>query len=287
MFFHQRNNMMAQNIKSPNLLIIAGSDSGGGAGIQADLRVCNTLGVHGSTVITAVTAQNPFGVRAIQAISPEIVVAQIHAIAEAFDIQYVKLGMLFNAEIISAIVDILQEKSWRLIVDPVMIATSGARLLEDSAIDILVNRLLPLATVITPNLMEAEALCQYPLHSAVEVVDAAQELSQRYHATIVLKGGHREGQMVCDVVADGKNVWLLQAPRLEAKGTHGTGCTLSAAIGAFLAKGEPMLEAIRNGVAYVRGAILSGTQLGDHAWGLGIPRELDKDIEVILYDRNR
>lgn len=268
----------------PKLLIIAGSDSGGGAGIQADLKVCNALGVYGMTAITAITAQNPCRVDSIYPVEANGVIAQVRTVGEVFDITHVKLGMLFNVAIISALVEELKTRPWKLIVDPVMVATSGARLLEEEAIDCMVHRLLPLAEVITPNIPEAEILYGQPIPDVPTMVRAAKMLSQKYQATIVLKGGHGVDDELCDVVAHAGKVDLITSKRVQAKGTHGTGCTLSSAIAAFLAKGESMQEAVFHAVGYVRGAIFAEKKLGKEVWGLGLPHELANDMVMTPYN---
>lgn len=264
----------------PKLLIIAGSDSGGGAGIQADLKVCNALGVHGMTAITAITAQNPCRVDSIYPVEAAGVVAQVRTVGEVFDITHVKLGMLFNTSIISALVEELKNRPWKLVVDPVMVATSGARLLEEEAIDCVVNQLLPLAEVITPNIPEAEILYGQSISDVPTMVRAAKALSRKYQTAVVLKGGHGIDDELCDVLAYEDSVEIITAKRVQAKGTHGTGCTLSSAIASFLAKGESIKEAVFHAVGYVRGAIFAEKKLGKDVWGLGLPQELADDMTM-------
>jgi hydroxymethylpyrimidine/phosphomethylpyrimidine kinase len=261
---------------------VAGSDSGGGAGIQADLAAFAYFEVFGTTAITAVTAQNPTEVTAIRALSPGIVAAQIEAVFAAFAVGAVKTGMLFDADIIRAAAGALARRSRiPLVVDPVMVATSGARLLRDDAIRCLREELLPLAAVITPNLPEAEILAGRPLDSRERVRDAALALAREFEATVMIKGGHAEGAEAWDIVSDGRRIQELAAPRAAAPGFHGTGCSLSAAAAALLARGEAVPEALRRAKAYVLGRLRRSIRVGPETWGMAPPAMLPlADIRI-------
>ena len=262
--------------RRPVALSIAGSDSGGGAGIQADLRAFGHFQVHGTTVITAVTAQNPGAVSQVQGISPEMVLAQLDAVFSAFSVGAIKTGMLFNAEIVAAVAGRLGNRSrLPLVVDPVMVATSGARLLRDDAGEALLEKLLPLATIITPNLPEAEILLGRGLAGLEEAAVAAHELACRYQATVIVKGGHREGEMMIDAVSDGRQAWRISAPRLAVPSTHGTGCSLSAAMAAQLALGQTPLAAILAARGYVQSSLAACVQVGDATWSMAAPDSRD------------
>ena len=266
----------------PTVLSIAGSDSGGGAGIQADLAAFAWFGAFGTTAITAVTAQNPQGVTGIYPIEPAGVAAQIEAVYAGFTVAAVKTGMLFSAGVIEAVAQSLvrQGPAW-LVVDPVMVASSGAKLLCDDAVAALCARLLPLATVITPNLPEAEVLLGRTLGSEAAAVQAALDLAQRYGAWVVVKGGHGRGERAVDVLAHAGDAWLLSAPRQAAPTTHGTGCSLSAAMAACLARGDTPAEALRQAKAYVLARLRSCRRLGPATWAMLPPRELPLH-EVLL-----
>lgn len=255
------------------VLTIAGSDSGGGAGIEADLKVFTALGVYGMAALTSVTAQNTVGVRAIQDLSPEIVAQQIDAVAEDIGIDAAKTGMLSNAAIIEAVAEsVARNHIPKLVVDPVMISKSGARLLREDACEILKRSLLPLAWLVTPNVPEAEALTGIRIEGMTGIERAATrilELGPRY---VLLKGGHLDGPESVDYLFDGKEIQTFQSPRVPTRNTHGTGCTLSAAITANLAKGSAIEMAIQEAKAYLINAIIHGFSLGkghgplNHFW---------------------
>jgi hydroxymethylpyrimidine/phosphomethylpyrimidine kinase len=244
------------------VLTVAGSDSGGGAGIQADLRTFAAHGVHGTSAITAVTAQNSVAVLDWVALEPRMVVAQIEAVASDMDVAAVKTGMLATAAIVCAVAEtIARLRLPHLVVDPVMVAKSGDRLLDRDAETAYRERLLPLATVVTPNLPEAEALLGRPVRTLVEMREAARALREMGPRSVVVKGGHLEGDAV-DVFWDGERLEDLPAPRIATKNTHGTGCTYSAAIAARLALGEPLLDAVRGAKAYLTEAIRRSYSVG-------------------------
>lgn len=247
-------------------LTIAGSDSGGGAGIQADLKTFAALGVHGTSAITCITAQNPGGVRAIQACRPSIVSHQIAAVFDELEPQAVKTGMLFSRAIIDAVAAQLRGAArLPLVVDPVMVATSGARLLQPAAVRALCGRLLPLATLITPNLDEAAILVGQALHSIEDLRHAANELHRRYGCAVLAKGGHLRGlREAADVFYDGRTELLLTAPYVRGVSTHGTGCTYSAAITAWLARGQPLVRAVTAAKEFITRAIAGHQSTGRH-----------------------
>ncbi len=267
------------NIRQSVALTIAGSDSGGNAGIQADLRAFHMLGVHGCTVLAALTAQNPFGVRAILTPDAEFVALQLDAVLEAYAVGALKTGMLSSPEVIETVADrLLLHGRILKVFDPVMVATSGARLLQDDAVDRLKKRLLPLATLVTPNLPEAEALTGRTLATREEVADAALALADTLGCAVLIKGGHGMGPVAEDVLFDGSALYRLSAPRIDAPlSTHGTGCSLSAAITASLACGKSLLDAVVDGKAYVYEAIRTGVWVGEGAAVLGTPVRLPLD----------
>lgn len=252
--------------KLPVALTIAGSDSGGGAGIQADLKTFSTLGCHGTTAITCVTAQNPKAVTGIQPIRVEIVRQQIEAVFAELPPRAVKTGMLFSTEIINAVADFFTKgKRPPLVVDPVMVATSGAVLLKPSAIRALKDRLLPLATLITPNLDEAELLVGRKLRILEDLLDAAAELHATFGCAALVKGGHLKlGDDAVDVLFDGKQFTILKARRIKGISTHGTGCTYSAAIAAYLAQGKPIPQAVPQAKEFITRAIRRSYHAGKH-----------------------
>ena len=245
-------------------LTIAGSDSGGGAGIQADLKTFSALGVYGCSALTALTAQNTRGVQAIHPVAPEFVRAQIDSVLGDLDVAAVKIGMLGTAEIVTAVADGLL--AWQpplIVLDPVMVAKGGDRLLRDEAVAAVRDRLLPLAHLITPNLPEAGALlgCPEPRDRAA-MMEAADQLLQLGPANVLLKGGHLAGGTSPDLLlAGGERLWL-ESPRIATRHTHGTGCTLSAAIAALLALGRPLPEAVAEAKRWLSLAIAAGDALG-------------------------
>jgi len=247
----------------PRVLSIAGSDSGGGAGIQADLKTFAALGCFGMTAITALTAQNTCGVRAIHPVPPEMLRAQIDAVLEDIGADAVKVGMLHSPEIVRTVAQAIDRHHLsRVVFDPVMVATSGAKLIDDPAIAVLVAELFPRATLITPNLDEAALLVGRPLVSAQDMAQAAAELLANGARAVLLKGGHLAGDVVMDLLlpAEGEPLWM-QAPRIATANTHGTGCTLSSAIAAHLALGAPLIDAVQQARAFVRQALQAGASV--------------------------
>jgi len=238
----------------PAALTIAGSDSGAGAGIQADLLTFASRGVFGTTAITCLTAQNPNGVTGVHAAPAAFVQQQMQAVHAFFPVLAAKTGMLFDASIVDVVASFFgTHREIRLVVDPVMVATSGAVLLREDAISAMVERLFPLAEVITPNLDEGAVLLGRKPRRRAELVEGAICLAQRYQTSVLLKGGHLEGDRLLDVLADSRGrVRLFEGNRIAGVDTHGSGCTLSAAIAAELALGRPLTEAIGQARRYLR-----------------------------------
>jgi|SRR2546421_6628157 len=257
---------MSQRASLPVALTIAGSDSGGGAGIQADLKTFASLGVHGASVVTCVTAQSPRRVRGIQACDTKIVRQQIEAVLEELPPAAVKTGMLFSAGIVRAVARCLKGiKRLPLIVDPVMVSTSGARLLESPAIEAVALHLLPLATLVTPNLDEAAVLVGRGIDSVEQMRLAAREIQARHGCAALVKGGHLRGLTVAaDIFYDGNEELLLSAPWVKGARTHGTGCVYSAAIAAALALGCELSGAVRVAKRYITAAIAHRVSAGRH-----------------------
>lgn len=257
----------------PVALTIAGSDSGGGAGIQADLKAFSALGVFGTSAITAITAQNTVGVDAVEVLSAAIVRQQIQSVAADFTIAAAKTGMLANAEIIATVADTVgQTGITRLVADTVMVSKSGHRLLAADAETAMRDQLLPLAFIVTPNLPEAEVLTGLRITDLPAMHEAARRLFSLGAKHVLVKGGHLEGQPAVDLFFDGTSFTELSADRIETKSTHGTGCTLSAAIVAYLCRGKSPLEACRSAKQYLTGALKNAEPLGhghgpvNHFW---------------------
>lgn len=247
----------------PRVLSIAGSDSGGGAGIQADLKTFAALGCYGMTAITALTAQNTLGVRAIHGVPPAMLREQIDAVVEDIGLDAIKIGMLHSPDIVQTVAEAIDRHALKKVVlDPVMVATSGAVLIENPAIAALVRELFWRADVVTPNLDEASLLVGRPLNNEHEMEAAALELLAMGATAVLLKGGHLAGDVVSDllVTKNGEVHWM-RAPRIHSANTHGTGCTLSSAIAAHLALGATLLAAVQAARAYVRAALVSGAKV--------------------------
>jgi hydroxymethylpyrimidine/phosphomethylpyrimidine kinase len=249
----------------PIALTIAGSDSSGGAGIQADLKTFSALGVYGASVLTALTAQNTMGVQGVHAVPPAFVAAQMASVLDDLDVKAVKTGMLADAPIIRAVAENLTQRAPNVpvIVDPVMVATSGDLLLQRDAIDTLKTTLIPFATLITPNLPEAAALLGVqPAETEEQARDQLVRLTRLGARAVLLKGGHGSGGEAIDLLGVGSSVIRLAAPRITTRHTHGTGCTLSAAIAARMAAGDDLETAVRRAKSYVHAAIAAGVNLG-------------------------
>ena len=249
--------------RTPIALTIAGSDSGGGAGIQADLKTFSALGAYGASVITALTAQNTCTVSAIHEVPPSFVTEQLLCVLSDLDVTAIKIGMLSSPVIIAAVADVLQENQQiPVVLDPVMVAKSGDSLLSDDALDALKERLCPLATVITPNLPEAAKLLSVDeAGNEQDVREQAQQLIDSGIAAVLMKGGHLKGNRSDDILITEQNTTEFPHPRIDTKNTHGTGCTLSSAIAAGLAKGNDLQSAVSVAESYVHNAILASDEL--------------------------
>lgn len=247
------------------VLSIAGSDSSGGAGIQADLKTFSALGVYGATAITAITAQNTVGVHSQLAIAPAMVQSQIVAVMEDIEPAVIKIGMLANAEVATAVADALSRYSTPIILDPVMVSSSGHRLLSVEAEEVVKRRLLPMATLITPNIPEMEALTSMPLTTLDEKLAAARHLIALGARAVLLKGGHEDGDIKTDILyrnsAEGIITSHFSAPTIATRNIHGTGCTLSSAIAAYVARDLKLEEAVREAKSYVYDAIRAGADV--------------------------
>jgi hydroxymethylpyrimidine/phosphomethylpyrimidine kinase len=246
-------------------LTIAGSDSGGGAGIQADLKTFQELGVYGMSVLTAVTAQNTLGVQGVYPMDKEAIAQQLNSIGEDLEPDAVKTGMLFSADIIRTVAEKFQQYRWRnLVVDPVMVAKGGSKLLLDEAVQALIDDLLPLALVTTPNIPEAEILTGMKISSLADREEAAKRIVAMGSRYVVLKGGHDPDSsgIVVDLVYDGQGFFYMENKRIETRHTHGTGCTYSAAVTAELARGAGVQEATRTAKAFIQAAIEDGLGIG-------------------------
>jgi hydroxymethylpyrimidine/phosphomethylpyrimidine kinase len=256
------------------ILIIAGSDSGGGAGVQGDIKTVSALGGYAMTAITAITVQDTQKVHDVHAIPPHIIAAQMRVTLDDIGADAIKTGMLNDIGAIEAIASILAEKAKHIpiVIDPVMISKSGSALLQPDALYALINTLFPLATLITPNIPEAEALLGHPISN---MSDAARELGQFGAKAVLLKGGHKQGDDITDVLWDGTTLHEWKSPRIPSTHTHGTGCTLASAIATGLAQGLSLNESIANARIYVQGAIENAPHYGkghgplNHGWNQG------------------
>jgi len=260
----------------PRVLTIAGSDSGGGAGIQADLKTFSALGVFGMTAITAVTVQNTQGVGDVVALPPRIVAEQIRAVVSDIGVDAAKTGMLASAKIVEAVAEaVAASEVPNLVVDPVSVSKHGHRLLAEDAVGALRDRILPLASLVTPNLPEASVLAGFDVTTRDLMLDAAEAIRAMGPRAVLVKGGHlAASSRADDLFFDGERMEWVSAVRIETRNTHGTGCTLSSAIAAYLARGEELLEAVRLGKAFVteaiRAALAIGSGIGpvDQLWAI-------------------
>lgn len=246
----------------PIALTIAGSDPSGGAGLQADLKTFHRFGVYGMSVVSVLTVQNTLGVQEVVPLEPGLVVRQLKALLHDPGAQALKTGALGSAAIIEAIAPVLAQAARPLVVDPVLISKGGQELLPPAALEALQVHLLPLATLLTPNLPEAQALLGQPIRDLSDSREAARLLAERGPKAVLLKGGHFEAEEATDVLWDGQALHLLREPRIPSKHTHGTGCTLAAAITALLARGVPLLEAVARAKRFVARAIASAPGIG-------------------------
>jgi hydroxymethylpyrimidine/phosphomethylpyrimidine kinase len=257
----------------PTALTIAGSDSGGGAGIQADLKTFAAHGVYGTSAIAAVTAQNTIGVSGVHVLPDDFVTAQIEAVVADLGCDAVKTGMLANSTIVEAVAAAVESLELpNLVVDPVMVAKSGDHLLDDEAVHALRWTLVRLARVVTPNIPEAEVLARMSIGSLADMREAATRIAALKPAAVVIKGGHLAGPEVVDLLFEQGEFTEFIGPRIEGRNTHGTGCTFAAAIGAHLAKGAQLKDAVAAAKSYVEGAMRNGVPLGkghrplNHFW---------------------
>ena len=269
---------MARKIQ-PCVLTIAGSDSGGNAGVQADLRAFHCYGLHGCTVFAALTAQNPRGVRSVLDVPAAFIADQLDAVFEMYNVRALKTGMLATPEAIEVVAERLRAAPRvKKVVDPVMVATSGAKLISDEAVAVLRERLLPLATLITPNLPEAAALLGHPVGPGAGMRAAARELAERFGCAVLVKGGHAvvdgEGGSAEDVLFDGRRVRVFGKPVVpHPVSTHGTGCSLAAALAAELARGASLARAVEGAKDFVFDAIKTSYRVGENCGVLGMPEK--------------
>ena len=258
---HFRHLMRQTYGTAPVVLSIAGSDPSGGAGIQADLKSISALGAFAATAITAVTVQNTVGVRSVHPLPPEVVAAQIRAVLDDLPVRAIKIGMVYDKAIVQAIVDALQGYNGPIVYDPVMISTSGHRLVSPDTSQAISQKLIPRCTLITPNLHEAKLLADLPIDSIADMERAAKELSQRHGTAFLIKGGHLNGMEMCDVLCHQARLSRYTLPKVDSRNLHGTGCTLSSAIAAALSLDNPLEEAIRWAKDYVNRAIAEARSL--------------------------
>jgi hydroxymethylpyrimidine/phosphomethylpyrimidine kinase len=265
----------------PRCLTIAGSDSGAGAGIQADLKAFAAAGCHGTSAVVALTAQNTLGVTAVHEVPPEFVRAQLEAVWDDIGVDAAKTGMLFSRELIESVADYLAGHPVSLVVDPVMVASSGAKLLQDDAIDVLVSRLFPLATVVTPNLLEAEALVG---------AGSRREMAHRIHElgapAVIVTGGH--GEEAVDHLFDGAEHLEIPVPRYDVPATHGAGCTHSATLAALLARGQSLVEASRGAAVAAASAVRNGlAEIGEGEGPVDVLNVKERDAGLRRADAAR
>ena len=243
------------------VLTIAGSDSGGGAGIQADIKAISAMGCYAASAITAVTVQNTIGVQAVHPVPLDILEGQIDSVLSDIGADAVKIGMLHSAEVVTLVARMIEKYGIRnLVLDPVMVSTSGHRLIEETAIEVIKEKLMPLARVLTPNVPEAEILIGRKISSEEDFPEVASELAEKYGISVFLKAGHLTGDTLTDYFynAEDGSTTLLPSKRVHTQNTHGTGCTLSSAIAAALAKGEDLSTAAKSAKSYLEQAIISG-----------------------------
>jgi|SRR6266496_152634 hydroxymethylpyrimidine/phosphomethylpyrimidine kinase len=256
----------------PRVLSIAGSDSGGGAGIQADLKTMLALGVHGMTVITAVTAQNSVGVQGYWELPTDAVRAQLDSVLGDIGVDAVKTGMLASTALVEAVADVLAQQTAPLVVDPVSVSKHGDPLLDPAALDAVRTRLLPLATLVTPNLYEAAQLAGVTVAGEADLRRAAEAVLRLGPRAVLVKGGHLDGAESVDLLWDGETERVFASPRYDNRHTHGSGCTLASAIASRLALGDRLVDAVAAAKEYVSGAVAAGFPLGagigpvDHGW---------------------
>ena len=258
-------------MKIPSVLTIAGSDSGGGAGIQADLKTFAFHRVHGSSVITCITAQNTHTVTDVMAVPPAMVKSQLETVSSDLQIQALKTGMLLNEEIILTVADFLAQQSLQnIVIDPVMVSRTGSILIDDNAIAILINQLIPLALILTPNIYEAQILAHMTINSLEDMQKAAHKIYQLGAKNVLIKGGSAEGEnKAIDLFYDGNQYQTLQTKVIKTKNTHGTGCTIGASITANLALGKPLFTAVAQAKEYVTHALDFSLDIGSGSGPVG------------------
>lgn len=243
------------------VLTIAGSDSGGGAGIQADIKAISAMGCYAASAITAVTVQNTLGVQAVHPVPIDILEGQIEAVLSDIGTDAIKIGMLHSADVVNLVADMLEKyRIKNVVLDPVMVSTSGHRLIEENAVEVIKARLIPLARVITPNIPEAEILAGCRIACQADFDETARKLSDDSKVSVLLKAGHLDGESLVDYFYNAEDDTMTRLPseRIRTRNTHGTGCTLSSAFAAALAKGEDLTCAARSAKAYIEQAIISG-----------------------------
>ncbi|MBQ4441367.1 MAG: bifunctional hydroxymethylpyrimidine kinase/phosphomethylpyrimidine kinase [Bacteroidales bacterium] len=250
-------------MKNPAIILtIAGSDCSGGAGIQADIKTISALGAYAASVITAITAQNTTGVQGVMPVTPEMVSAQIDSVMNDLSVDAVKIGMVNDPDIVHAIANGLRRHQPRFVVyDPVMVSTSGCRLMAEETVDIIKQELFPLSTLITPNLHEVSLLMGRLVTEISEMEAAAEELALRHNTSVLVKGGHLDGNEMCDVLFADGHLSRFSDTRIETANLHGTGCTLSSAIATFLGMGKNLKSAVKSAKTYLTGAIRHGSRM--------------------------
>ncbi|MGJ8562062.1 MAG: bifunctional hydroxymethylpyrimidine kinase/phosphomethylpyrimidine kinase [Alphaproteobacteria bacterium] len=247
----------------PRVLIIAGSDSGGGAGIQADIKTCAAFGVYSATAITAVTAQNTLGVQRVEVLSAELVRAQIQSVMSDIGADVIKIGMLGSKEIIDVVAEEIADVEALVVLDPVMVSTSGSALLEPDAVEALKTKLIPLCDVITPNVPEAELLTGMKIEAMEDLSKAGEKLLEMGAYAALMKGGHLKGKTLVDVLVSEDGASMMTGPRIHSRHTHGTGCTLASAVAAGLAQDTPLEAAVMAARDFVFDAISTAPKLGN------------------------
>ncbi|MCI1681645.1 MAG: bifunctional hydroxymethylpyrimidine kinase/phosphomethylpyrimidine kinase [Bacteroides sp.] len=244
------------------VLSVAGSDPSGGAGIQADIKAISALGGYAATAITAVTVQNTLGVSDVYSLPPDLIGKQMEAVLDDLQPDAVKIGMTGSAAVVREIVRVLRQYQMKQVVfDPVMVSTSGRRLMEEDAVEAVCEELFPVTTLVTPNLHEAELLIGKPVRTVEEMLVAGKTLSERYGCAFLIKGGHLAGEEMCDVLCDSEQVHYYKSPRIESGNLHGTGCTLSSAIATFMVQGCGLPDAVERAKHYTSAAIEAGRDL--------------------------
>ncbi len=269
------------------ILTIAGSDSSGGAGVQADIKTACAFGVYASAAITAITAQNTKGVDKVEILGADMVEAQINSVLSDIGADIVKTGMLGNSDIIRAVAKCLEEDDTGLVLDPVMVATSGDRLLDESAVEILKSKLFPLADIVTPNIPEAEVLTGQKIKDSDDMIKAGRAILQMGAGAVLMKGGHLSGKTLIDILLDGDGENIMISPRIHTHNTHGTGCTLASAIASLLAKGYELSEAVIQAREFVHQAIKTAPKLGAGNGPLNHYIDLDIHLKNGKKDNNK